>query len=66
MCVQSGLTLCEHMDYSPPGSSVLGIFQARILEWVAISHSRGPSHPRDRTLVSRVVQTQNSETGLLH
>ena len=33
----------------PPGSSVHGIFQARILEWVAISYSRGSSHPRDRT-----------------
>ena len=32
-------TLCDHMDYSLPGSSVLGIFQARILEWVAISFS---------------------------
>ena len=34
-------------DYSLPGSSVHGIFQARILEWVAISFSRGPSRPRD-------------------
>ena len=34
------LTLCDPMDCSPPGSSVLGIFQARILEWVAISYSR--------------------------
>ena len=33
------------MDWSPPGSSVYGIFQARILEWVAISYSRGSSHP---------------------
>ena len=37
------------MDYSPPGSSILGIFQARILELVAISSSRGSSQPRDRT-----------------
>ena len=37
------------MDCSPPGSSVRGIFQARILEWVAISFSRGSSRPRDRT-----------------
>ena len=36
-------TLCDHMDYSPPGSSVHGIFQARILEWVAISFSTGSS-----------------------
>ena len=40
------------MDYSPPGSSVHGIFQARILEWVATSYSRGSSQPRDRTRVS--------------
>ena len=42
MCwyAQSWLTLCKPMDYSPPCSSVLGIFQARILEWVSISFSR--------------------------
>ena len=40
------------MDWSLPGSSVHGIFQARILEWVAISFSRGFSQPRDQTLVS--------------
>ena len=40
------------MDCSPPGSSVHAIFQARILEWVAISFSRGSSQPRDRTRVS--------------
>ena len=40
------------MHHSPPGSSVHGIFQARVLEWVAISCSRGSSRPRDRTLVS--------------
>ena len=43
------------VDYSPPGSSVHGILQARILEWVAISFSRGSSQPRDRTKVSRSV-----------
>ena len=37
------------MDYSPPGSSVHGVFQARILEQVAISYSRGSSQPRDQT-----------------
>ena len=36
-------TLCDPVDYSPPGSSVHGILQARILEWVAISYSRGSS-----------------------
>ena len=47
-------TLCDPVDCSPPGSSVHGIFQARILEWVAISFSRGSSQPRDRTQVSRI------------
>ena len=45
-------TLCDPMDCSLPGSSVYGIFQARVLEWVAISFSRGSSQPRDRTQVS--------------
>ena len=49
---QSCLTLCDPMDCSPPGSSVHGILQARILKWVAISFSRGSSRPRDRTWVS--------------
>ena len=40
LVAQSCSTLCDHMDYSPPGSSVYGILQARILEWVAISFSR--------------------------
>ena len=54
MCsvAQSCLTLCDPMDCSPPGSSVHGIFQARILEWVAISSSRGSFWPRDWTCVS--------------
>ena len=42
-------TLCDLMDGSPPGSSVHGLFQARILNWVAISYFRGPSRPRDET-----------------
>ena len=46
------LTLCNPMDYSPPGPFVHGFFQARILEWVAISSSRGSSWARDRTCVS--------------
>ena len=45
----SCLTLCNTVDCSPPGSSVHGISQARVLEWVAISCSRGSSRPRDRT-----------------
>ena len=40
---QSCLTLCDRMDCSPPGSSVHGILQARILEWVAVPFSRGYS-----------------------
>ena len=55
MCVglvaQACLTLCNPMDGSLPGSSVHGILQARILEWVAISSSRGYSQPRDGTQV---------------
>ena len=43
---------CDPMDYSPPGSSVHSISQARILDWVAISFSRGPSWPRDQTCIS--------------
>ena len=46
---QSCPTLCDPMDCSLPGSSLHGILQARVLEWVAISFSRGSSQPRDRT-----------------
>ena len=49
---QSCLNLCDPMDCSLPGSSIHGIFQARVLEWVAISFSRGSSRPRDGTWVS--------------
>ena len=45
------------MDCSLPGSSVHGIFQARVLEWIAISFSRGSSQPRDRTWVSHIVDS---------
>ena len=45
-------TLCNPMDCSPPGSSIHGILQARIVEWVAISFSRGSSQPRDQTCIS--------------
>ena len=44
-------TLCNPVDCSPPGSSIHGNFQARILEWVAIPSSRGSSQPRDQTQV---------------
>ena len=52
---QSCLTLCDPMDCSPPGSFVHQISQARILEWVSISSSRGSSRPRDRTCISCMV-----------
>ena len=52
---QSCPTLCDPMDCSLPGSSVHGIFQARVLEWAAISFSRGSSQHRDWTWVSRIV-----------
>ena len=51
---QSCLTLSDPMDCSLPDFSVHGIFQARVLEWVAISFSRGSSQPKDRTRVSCV------------
>ena len=51
---QSCPTLCDPMDYSISGSSVHGIFQARVLEWIAIAFSRGSSWPRNRTRVSRI------------
>ena len=50
--LQSCLTHCSPMDCSLPGSSVHGILQTRILEWVAMPSSRGSSQPRDRTCVS--------------
>ena len=46
------LTLCDPVDCSPPGSSVHGILQAKILEWVAMPSSRGSSRPRAQTCVS--------------
>ena len=51
-CAPSCPTLCNPMDCSPPGSSVHGIFQARMLERVGISFSRGYSQSRDHTPVS--------------
>ena len=45
LVAQLCLTLCDPMDCSPPGSSAHGILQARVLEWVAILFSRGPSQP---------------------
>ena len=51
LVTQSCPTLCDSMDCSPSGSSVHGILQARVLEWVAMPSSRGSSQPRDRTWV---------------
>ena len=48
---QSCPTLCDPMDCSLPGSSVCGIFQARILEWVAFPFSSGSSQSRDRSQI---------------
>ena len=52
---QSCPTLCDPIDCSLPGSSVHGIFQAIVLEWVAISFSRGSSQPRAQTWVSCII-----------
>ena len=55
LVIQSCLTLSDPMDSSLPGSSVCGILQARILEWVTILFSRGSPQPRDWTPVSCLV-----------
>ena len=52
LAAQSGLTPCNPMDYSPPGSSDHGILQERILEWVAVLFSKGFLQPRDQTQLS--------------
>ena len=52
-------TLCDPMDCSPLGSSVHGIFQARILEWVAICYSRGSFQPRDQTHILHLLHCKN-------
>ena len=52
LVTQFCLTLCDPMTYGLLGSSVLGILQARILEWVAIFSSRGSSQPRGQTQIS--------------
>ena len=71
--VKSCPTLCNPVNCSPPGSSVHGILQARKLEWVVISFSRGPSQPRDWAWVSSfscigrwIVYQQGSPTTWLH
>ena len=63
--LQSCPVLCDHMDYGPPVSSVLGILQAGILEWVTIPSSRRSSQTRDRTGVSRLLHWQASSLPLV-
>ena len=60
LIAQSCLTLCDHMNCSPPGSLSMGILQARILEWVAMSSSRRSSQP------GKVQRYEGSNLGLPH
>ena len=57
VCIADQLcpTLCDLMDVAHQASLPMGILQARILEWVTVSSSRGSSQPRDRTQVSLTV-----------
>ena len=57
MHAQSCLTLCDPLSCSPPGSFVHGIFQARILEWVATSYSTWSSQPKYQTHISCISYT---------
>ena len=66
LVAKSCLTLCDPLDHSPPGSSVQGILQARILEWEAISYSRGSSLPRDRNCISCIGSVQFSSAQILN
>ena len=59
---QSCPTLCDPMDCSLQGSSVHGIFQAIVLEWISISFSRGSSQPRDRTRVKSLLMKVKEES----
>ena len=63
---RSFASLCDPMHYSPPGSSVHGVFPARILEQVAISYSKGSSRPRDRTHISCLLRWQVDSLPLCH
>ena len=63
---QSCLTLWDSMDCSLEGSSVHGILQARTLEWVAISFSRGSFWPRDRTRILHLLHWQTDSLPLSH
>ena len=65
VCAQLCLTLCDPMDCSPQVSSVHGILQARMLEWIAFSFSRGSSRPKDQTWVFCVSFTGHWQVGSL-
>ena len=66
LVAQSSITLCDPMDCSPPGSSVHGILQARILEWVAIPFSRGSSPLRGSSLLRDQTQVFLHGRQILH
>ena len=66
VCAQLCPTLGDPMDCSPPGSAANGVFQARILEWVAISFSRRSSWPRDWTCISCLLHWQVDSLPLHH
>ena len=66
MCAQPCLTLGDPMDCGPPDPSSHGIYQATLLEWVAIPFSKGSSRPRDRSgrdLESSIKTQANMKTG---
>ena len=62
VCTQSCLTICDPIDCNPPGFSVHGILQARILGWVAFSYSRASFLPKDRTLLHLLHWQADSST----
>ena len=62
LAAQLSLILCDSMDYRPPGSSVQGISQARILEWVAIPFSGGSSPPRDPICITESLRKPTTDS----
>ena len=60
------LTLCDQMHHSPPGSSVHGVFRARLLQWVSMPSSQGSSRPKDCTCVSASSALQADSSLLSH
>ena len=64
LVAQLCLTLCNPIDYSPPGSSVHGMLQARILEWVAMPSSRGSSQPGDESAALHLLNWQGGSLPL--